>query len=362
MLCAATPAVTARAQPRVEIVVTPTSAQAEQLGARVLELVATAPVRPELRREPGDATQPWPDETLARVEIDLTASTHVRVRIRAADGAVLTRELPREQPELDEAAREEVAAVVASSVEALLAGEPLDARVPPHAPERGAPEHPRSGPPSPRPSPRRAREPAVAVPARESAQDGPPAHQSTPRTIAADTHYRVAVGYEVGLWDEGTWLHGPQLVLGYAVASGLGRLGVRAEGFVAWPERASGDPIDAEVTAAAVRILASLEPKRTSAFGFELGTGLSAQLTTLEAADVPHGTQPLEASSSMSWALRLYGGLCLHEGVARFALGTAVELDPVRREYGVRHPDGFVTSHSPAIIRPSLLASVGLGF
>jgi len=338
LLGAATPDGVALAQPRVEVTVTPAGAQAEELGERVLELLATTAVRAELRNETADASQRLPDAPLARVSIDLAASTHVRIRIRAADGAELTRELPREQPELDEAAREEAAAVVASSIDALLAGE-LPA----------AHEATDSEPATP-----------TAEGARGPEPDDSPA--AAPRAITADTHLRVAVGYEVGLWGEGTWLHGPQLVLGYAVASAVGRLGVRGEGFLAWTERAAGDPIDAEISAMAVRILASLEPPRRSAFGFELGAGLSAQLTTVEAANVPPRTQALDRSSSMGWALRLYGGVTLHEGLALFALGTALELDPVRTEYGVHHPDGFVTSHSRASVRPSVLASVGLGF
>jgi hypothetical protein len=142
----------------------------------------------------------------------------------------------------------------------------------------------------------------------------------------------------------------------------IGRVGVRAECWLAWRARVAGEPLDAELSATALRILALWDPFPRAALGAELAAGLTAQITHIEAAGTPDDAEALSARSSMSWAPRLYAGARWNPVPLVLALGAALELDPVQVEYGVRHPDGFVVSHAQSRVRPSLLAAAGVAW
>lgn len=343
----------ARAEPqRVVIVLAPAGNEATRAGERVLELLEPLEVQTELVQAQSmqghvPAREPIAQGTLAHIGIDLSPSTHVVVQVQSARGEQLVRELLRAGSALDEAGREELASVVASSVEALLAGRPLSQLAP-------API---------------ASEPTLlsAVSAVSSAQPGPPVARARPVTRSAPREpapslprakAHALLGYELGLWGEGEWLHGPRLALGYGVPSTWGRLGVRAEGFLAWPSRIESARLDADVSVTALRVLALFEHRLTQPLALEAGLGLSAQLTSIEAAPETE-LEPLASRTSMGWALRLHVGAVARASSFMFSVGAGLELDPADVQYGVQYSDGFVPTQSPARLRPSLQLNAG---
>jgi hypothetical protein len=199
----------------------------------------------------------------------------------------------------------------------------------------------------------------------------PTAADATPtvaveREPAADPQHsgelQARIGYEASLWGDGHVLHGPQLALRYGWPFAGGRLGASAGAFVAWPTRLEHARLDADVFVTALRALAVFDPSRAPGLGIETAAGLSGRLIRIEAVSDGDAAVGRAARTELTFGAHLYCAARWRSQRAAFALGLALELDLEQVQYGVQYRDGFVATHSPARVRPSLLANAGFAF
>jgi hypothetical protein len=354
----------------VELRVAPPGERGERIAVRTREVLVSASVDVDASIEAtasGLADSAVTDGALARVVIDASDDARITVRVQPATGPSLSREIALTDGRFDEAACEEIAAVVASSVEALREAEPLTPRaaapVAAVAPIAAAPfvaaPQPTSASPPPAPI---ARSPAPIAQPEPTAQPARTAGASARSDRGPRAELQLRAGYEAAIWGEGRVLHGPRLALSYGWPFAFGRLGAGVEGFVGWPMRLESAQLDADVSAQAVRVLATYDSSLAPGFAFDAAAGVSLQFSRLVGRPAIAATVARAAQTRIDGAARVYGGARFRSGRWLLALGMALEIDPQQVEYGVQHPDGFVVTQAPWRVRPSLLINAGVAF
>jgi hypothetical protein len=222
--------------------------------ARVARIEAEAVIR-----APGDGRAPPP---LGRSFLDL--SHPARATVYVVDGSrerVLIRHLPRRQnPEI---LHEQLGRIVATAIEALLAGsfarssEPVADIDPP--PSRLVPE--------PKPDSQ-----VVAVPLELVRPPGS-------LVVTA----RLGASYEIGLYGSGlTWVHGPALEGVLSAGSRSLRPTLWLTGQYRWPVVTERPPVGFRIGATALRLLGGIEMDLGSRLGLEIGAGLGVDSVSLE--------------------------------------------------------------------------------
>jgi hypothetical protein len=186
---------------------------------------------------------------VARVWIELRKAGNAMVYIAGEAGdRVLVRRVPR-QTRSDEVAREEIAHIVESTVDALLSGGRIGV----------AAQMPREAE-------------VVLLP------------QAAPRAEShAASGFGLSLGYEVQAWSASTDpVHGPFVSLGlFSVRDGL-RLGIRLSGQMRFPSEIEQNPIGVRLNHGALRLLPEIELALGRGWALRGGAGPGLDLSHVE--------------------------------------------------------------------------------
>ncbi len=360
--------VRAQSQPPVRTVVVQVSGDVDASNttlSRIIELLTPLGVFVNA----GDGAEHAPEGVLARISVTRLDPQQLQIGITGAHGEQLTRLLPLPARRVDESAREAIATVCASNVQALLEAEP-------HAGGSAVADQPAPEPVSAQPSePRAATQEAPATTASAPAEAKPklpeasvpkpaPAaprghsldSESPPRAPLPDPRAALGLGYELFDWGGGRLLHGPRLHASYvALPAKVVSFGLGAEAAFSWPSSASGRLFDVELSTWSLRVLA--EPSLQLAKHWMLSLPLGAALQVVSAKSSGGGTGLALATAPTRLALALVLRPTVTLILSRrwsLALGGALELSPMQIRYGVRHPDGFTTVLASNYAKPYL--------
>ena len=297
--------------------------------SRIDRLEASAVVTPDPSAPPAVArawidlaTAPGPDGS-GQAVLYLVDPAWERIRVRRVpldDG-------------VDEVVREELAHMLASGVQGLLAGLPLEQTRDEVRVELGVPAPPPAPPPVP---------------------VSPPAE---PRTLALD----LGVGYDVMVFSDAAWVsHGPVAALGLALRRVMLRPALWLTLQYRAPLEADGDPIGVRLDQGVFRLLTSFDVPLVRRFALTvlLGGGIDVVRSTPQLA--PHATGRLEAPSTAVYGVvrgmvgfraRLFGATDL-----LFAIGC--DVDGEQRTWFARRDDIEQVVLEPWIARPFVLLTV----
>jgi hypothetical protein len=330
---------------------------AQQLLSRIVELVT--PLGVFVRSESAA-----PGETpLATIEIARADPATLDVVTTARSAEPARRSVPLTSERIDEQAREAVATMCASSVQAL-----LDAEAPPASPEAApAPQLvpvavpvPSTTPPPPS---------AVAPVAPAAASNGTPAastsREPAPPPSAASGpagEIGLALGYELFLWGDAHWLHGPRMRGAYVLpAASRLRCGFALEAAITLPDTLQRSAFDVSLFSWRIRALVEPELRVSHAARVTLAVGLSLEQLLAHATAAGSGVRTSDGTQHLVPSLVLRPGLRWDLSPAwSLALGVGVELLPVSIQYGLARPAGFASTVSSGHVRPA--ASLDLGF
>jgi hypothetical protein len=263
--------------------------------------------------------------SLARVWVDLRNPKTGTVYIADQADRLLARQVPRKSPD-DEVAREEVAHIVESTVDALLSGGHLGvaADLPPPAP-----------PPAP-----------VLLPRRAATQGA-----------------NVSLGYEAQAWSASRApVHGPFVSIGvFSVRKKL-RLGVRLSAQMRFPSEIEQPPVGVRLDHGALRLMPEIEVGLGRSWVMKSGIGAGVDMTYVEPEAAGGGVAQLDGSR---WTATPVARALLGVGYApasgrSVALLLAGDVDLLGTRYYVDRPDGAVDIFRPWRIRPTIALAFGL--
>ena len=330
----------------VDVVVAATPEEAAGLEEVLVELLGRFGVALRLERidglDPGVVVTPDPSAppAVARAWIDLGGTPGPngarQATLYLADGTwerIRVRHVALDLG-VDEVVREELAHMLASGVEGILAGRPLEQTREEVRIELGLPVS----------------EPAPP-PAAEVSEVPPELPAPRPRSLAFD----LGVGYDVsGFADEAPASHGPLVALGLALRAVPLRPGLWLTLQYRLPVEAEAVPIGAQLDQGVFRLLASIDVPLLSGFALTvlLGGGLDVARTTPRLAAGETGR--LEAASTAVFGVmravvglrvRLFGATALE-----FAVGC--DVDGQQRTYVARLDGAKHAILEPWIVRP----------
>jgi len=367
LLGALAPAARAEPPPPLEPAVDLVVAGAPEDAAAIDEVVGELLRRFELRLRP--ARVEWLDvavvatldpdapPAVARVWIDLLAPPGPdgapQAAIYVADGSwerIRIRRVTLSNG-VDEIAREELAHIVASGVEGVLEGRPLDQSRDEVRSDLGLPpaEPPPEPPPEPEPPPPPPPEPPGPPPV-EPPAPGPP-------SLALD----LGLGYELtGFADEAAVSHGPLLTLELALRRAWLRPAIWLTMQYRVPLEVPADPFGARLDHAVFRLLVSIDAPLVPGLGFTvlLGGGLDVVWTEPRIAEGAAGR--LEAPSTAFFG-ELRAGIGLRATLGgSFALLAVVgcDVDGQHRSYVVLNDTEKRIVLEPWPVRPLALLTL----
>ena len=351
------------ATPNIVVQVVDQPDDAPAILSRIVEMVTPLGVfvRTEVSDDGGDAL-----ESLGRIVITRPDSDQEQIDVIARDGRTTTRAVPLPHGKLDEPAREAMATMCASSVQALLASpEPRQPHEPSVVPVVGAPAVAAPSPTgvasetTPQLAPAPAKQPASAL--------GSDAARPPPRVIhdrAPEGELLFAPGYEVFAWGGGRLLHGPRVHARYARAgTGPVRFASGLEAAITLPSTAREIVFDVKLVTWSLRLLAEPEWVVSRSVALSLAAGLGLQMVTATASAAARGAHVNDTSQRLSLAFVLRPVLLVKLTRAwSLAFGAGLELHPMQLRYGLAHPDGFTSTLVSSYVRPLLSLELGYRF
>jgi hypothetical protein len=266
---------------------------------------------------------------VARVWMDLRAPSSAMVYIAGEAGdRVLVRRV-RRQGRGDEVAREELAHIVESTVDALLSGGRIGV----------AAEIPQ--------------EPFVMITPQAAPRSEPPRVRG----------FGLSLGYEAQEWSaHGDPVHGPFVSLGFFSVRDQLRLGIRLSGQMRFPSEIEPHPVGMRLDHGALRLVPEIEVGLGWAWALRGGVGAGIDLTYLQpvvsGGDAVEGDAPRWTVTPIARALV---GIGYYPAPGRsFALIFAGDVDLIGTRYFVDRPGGSEDVFRPWRVRPTVGLAFGL--